>query len=1277
MSDHQDSPAERLRLKRSRLKRELEHYKMLEVSALEKEVSSLEEEVETFRKRFKTSEEHPDSYHDLLPGPEERISSPKDNSIEQAQEEELEISLGCEAQEENITRSTGLEVLSPEVIHGDVTAVCRPAPRSIPATNAIANHRHNDRQSSRLLSFLPQQLITARRDPALALEYFTGPLPLDSTEKVFLGQELEDLQNATATFDEEDPGSWKLLGFIHYMIYKKTQSIEHIDMAIEKTERARKAFPEDSVEYWGILKRLIMMLADAFESPERGDKLDKAINYGDEMIIITKPYHIDRDAIILDIYKIKTRHAVEHRSEDEFQEAIFTARMAMDANQIWDENHDLDQESTRHFELFAQTSSLEDLNRAIELAENAVTLTADYYIHKPGRLSDLARYLVARYGETNDIQDLHKAIDRGEEAIASAPSDYKFRAELLANSVGFHECRLALQGNPEDLRLINIRAQEAIALMAKKEDPEIWKLMGTLSSCFLLRYQQVKDPQDLATATQWIKEALKLDSPENPVGAMIWNTAAAAFLRKFEHENRAEDLEEAIQMSDKAVNAPRESILSDQTAFLGNVAAVYATAFDHLRDKKYLDLSIEKGKLALGEMATHDFKSSMIRSNLAMQLSSRFELEGNFKDMEDAVYHGEKAIELSSPAGPLRALWLHNLASCLELRDGQAMGSNNKGSSERVADLWVEAARLDAAPPRDRIRYALKAFEALMSLRLFERAVNVISDAVTLLSAAAPRQMAQLDQQSSLESFDGVTTLAVSAVIDKHYPGEEKAYKAVALLEFGRGVITGFRFGMRPDLNALREGHPALAAKFEQLRDKLESPINDWLTSGFTNGGSALQHEMSDRHELSSRLDDVVKEIRLLNGFQRFQLPPSSNELMDTASSGPIVIINVSMVRSDALLVRSNRIESLHLPNLRHSDIVQRVDDVKALRHLHQLSTRAKASMSGVLEWLWDVAVGPILDYLGYKDTPQGEWPRIWWIPTGPLTLLPLHAAGYHSPPSNKSALDRVVSSYSSSIKALQYSRRMRQKNSRSLIDRPALLVSMPTTPDQPSLHFAKKEVDELHNLLPAEMKRSRLSLPTTQETVDGLANCSIFHFAGHGESHQVNPSQSLLLTSDWKENPLTVEKLFSLNLRDNSPCLAYLSACSTNDNNAEKLHDESIHLVTAYQLAGFQHVVGTMWEVADEYCVDAARGVYQEMMSDYDGTIDGAKISLGVHKAVRHLRAISTGRRRARGAGEEGGKLANRGESQRTVRPWESEGEVQTGENDPLVWAAYLHIGS
>jgi CHAT domain-containing protein len=73
------------------------------------------------------------------------------------------------------------------------------------------------------------------------------------------------------------------------------------------------------------------------------------------------------------------------------------------------------------------------------------------------------------------------------------------------------------------------------------------------------------------------------------------------------------------------------------------------------------------------------------------------------------------------------------------------------------------------------------------------------------------------------------------------------------------------------------------------------------------------------------------------------------------------------------------------------------------------------------------------------------------------------------------------------------------------------------------------------------------LECPTKTDILAGLPKSDLSNFAGHGISHPVDPLKSCLALRDWRENPLTVENLLSLEGRQQKPpFLAYLSACST-----------------------------------------------------------------------------------------------------------------------------------
>lgn len=59
---------------------------------------------------------------------------------------------------------------------------------------------------------------------------------------------------------------------------------------------------------------------------------------------------------------------------------------------------------------------------------------------------------------------------------------------------------------------------------------------------------------------------------------------------------------------------------------------------------------------------------------------------------------------------------------------------------------------------------------------------------------------------------------------------------------------------------------------------------------------------------------------------------------------------------------------------------------------------------------------------------------------------------------------------------------------------------------------------------------------------------------------------------------------------------------------------------IGAYQLAGFRHVIGTLWEVNDESCVDIERVKYEWMQKQ---GLSDASVSEGLHRACTKLRSV------------------------------------------------------
>jgi CHAT domain-containing protein len=288
-----------------------------------------------------------------------------------------------------------------------------------------------------------------------------------------------------------------------------------------------------------------------------------------------------------------------------------------------------------------------------------------------------------------------------------------------------------------------------------------------------------------------------------------------------------------------------------------------------------------------------------------------------------------------------------------------------------------------------------------------------------------------------------------------------------------------------------------------------------------------------------------------------------------------------------------------------------------------------------VLGWLWDNAAGPVLHALGYQDPlpPDQPWPQVWWMPGGLLSLLPVHAAGHHTDPpdpAGRTVMDRVISSYTPTVGALAYARTPRAAVADA--DPRSLIVAMPTTPGLPRegrLRYVAAEAAMVQNRLPrptllteppADREATAGQVPTRDAVLEHLPRSAIAHFACHGYTDPADPSQSRLLLHDHIRNPLTVATLASFSL--DRARLAYLSACSTARTADARLLDEAIHLTSAFQLVGFPHVIGTLWEIDDKIAVEIADSFYTAL-TDADGALDPDLAARALHRATRAQRDL------------------------------------------------------
>ncbi|CAJ0551582.1 Ff.00g115120.m01.CDS01 [Fusarium sp. VM40] len=551
----------------------------------------------------------------------------------------------------------------------------------------------------------------------------------------------------------------------------------------------------------------------------------------------------------------------------------------------------------------------------------------------------------------------------------------------------------------------------------------------------------------------------------------------------------------------------------------------------------------------------------------------------------------------------------------------------------------------------DSLLLAQRLIEAYKILQNWESGCKIAEFALELIPAYTPRFLQFSDAQALLSRINGLASFGAAFSLQSR----KRDGHSLTMLERGRGITADLLYDLRLDFDSRKfaDLKPEFKQKLLSSIGQLENvtPRVNHLPGLASDGPSSGLVELTKRLEASKMVNEFTK------GWNT-RLKPDNIGFSPLTKNGPIVIINVSF-RCDAFIIK-HVIETMPLPELTQEQIEQR------LRAGDLGSTKT-------LEWLWNAVAGPILDYLGYTETPcNNEWPQICWITTGALDRFPLHSAGYHTDGSRRTVIDRAMSSYSSSLNAILEAPVKDQQDSSTK----AVLVAMQNTPGTTSvLPYAPKELTIVRDICnsmqlnPVEPERR------TQQVLAQLKDCEIFHFAGHGETDETNPLKSQLRLDDWQTQPLTVSDLLNLNLRDSPPFLAYLSACGTSQIKDKRLLDESLHLISACKLAGFRNVVGTLWEVGDKACVDVAETVYKELR---DSSMDDYSVCRGLHKATRklrdswlvevHMRTVRRGHNDSIGEDQKGSV----DRSARDIIPMDDYKNER-----PAPWVAYVYYGS
>lgn len=879
-----------------------------------------------------------------------------------------------------------------------------------------------------------------------------------------------------------------------------------------------------------------------------------------------------------------------------------------------------------------------------ELAHNALPKPTP--LEPSTEHSNPAMFLLNRFVEHGDKADLHAAVEaarqedlRTQSWILQASFDHTGNTEHLEQAVataraagsplhigGALRQRFVLTGAPADIDEAVRCARDAVQAAQPPDNVALYQTM--LSQTLRARLVFRPDRADADEMVEAARAAVANCTTTDRAVAGYLHNLAFALRDRFEHTGDLVELDEAIRIAHQGIDRtpPGHALRVGRLADLG---AIYFTRFRHLGKREDLDsaiqytrsgapppndASIQLANLAVAlrlrfhltnDEADIDEAVAVARQSLVQQripitsyralgtaLISRFELGHDRADIDEAVSVLREVRDRVSAADAEHKLVLDNLALALlarlDQRDIEEAVAAYQQATATLDDpntaallgsyglaavmLYDHNGTLPAPAEISRVITALREPTAATAVNLVDaghswgllaaesgdmrQAMNAYAAAVRSLPMLASRGLDRKDREQRLVGLADLTTDAAAYAIEAGQPEQ-----AVELLEQGRSVLWNQILQSQVDLESLRAAAPELAARLDDTRHRL-----------------SRMGTPEERRKLAGQWENLLSEARRQPGFEMFLRAVPFSQLKAAASEGPVVIVNVADHRGDALVVRPEGVEVIALPGVRRQTVAA------------ELVINERADIPRVLAWLWEKVVAPVLDTVAPLQPTSAASQRVWWCPTGILSVYPLHAACVPG----VSALDRVVSSYTPTLTALL---RAREKSSSHSHIRLAAVVQ-PNTPGHAPLPNVEYEVARLAQWVTVSTTLHGASA-TRAEVLDALARHQWAHLACHG-------GESLAL----HDGPLTVIDLAAQHFH--SAEFAFLSACTTAIGGAH-LPDEAINIATGFHLAGYRNVVGTLWRIRDELAPEVAERFYRN--------VGGMSSAESLHEAVNALR--------------------------------------------------------
>ena len=760
-----------------------------------------------------------------------------------------------------------------------------------------------------------------------------------------------------------------------------------------------------------------------------------------------------------------------------------------------------------------------------------------------GASADLRRRL---YERTGDQAHLDIAVATTEAVRLGATGERAVRATTTLAAL----LRLLYQATGRAAHLRRAVALLRGVLGARPDPDRHHEAVALLGEALVSLSEASGDLSYLDEAVEVLGEAHGDEDGRGGYGHRVARSLAAAL------ENRGGGLHEPADI-DRAAGLYRE--LRDRTDprsalrphAEGDVGTVLLRRYGLSGEPADLDEAITCLRAAVGEEGPGSVGTRLL-TNLAGALTARHRAGGPVADVDEAVRRLEVSLSYEARGSAMLPLLLSGLGSALALRH---TASGRPADLERAVAALRSACRL-AAEQGVETHGAASNWARWAGGR---GAWEEVAEAADLgLDTAHRLFRGQLTRAHREARLTEVGRLVAAGALARTELGDHAG--AALLLESGLALqLADTLERERTDLGRLAgRGRGELAEAYEAAAAALTGLERAVARSG--DPGSAAAEDLTGLlRQRRAELDQVIDEIRGVDGYSRFLTRPRYEDIVEAAAHQPLVYLVSTPWAGRAIVVEGGgEAYTVDLPAL--------TDTFAQAAVVRLLGTRGiglRRVADEVTEALGPAVMDPLLAAL------EGH-PAATLVPAGLLSLLPLHAARTGDAGGGRHALDTMLLTHAPNARAALVARGWAARHGHTgrllAVDNPQP-ASAPLTTEAEIAAARARFPSHVHLKGPDA---------TLDATLSALAACDVAHFACHGVARPDEPLESALLLAGGE--PLTLRTLVETRV---DVRLAVLSACETAVPGL-RIPDESTGLPSAFLAAGAAGIIGSLWPVPD-----------------------------------------------------------------------------------------------